>query len=332
MPFTLVQCRDAQEWDEFVGSSPQGSVFCSTAFLSALEAERELWFVAEAGRPVLGAVILRQAGRPLPAPYPFAPYLGVLIGARYAELPSHSRFAAVLRGLDFLLAELEVRSELISFCLHPAFEDLRGFSWFHYHQPERGRFRIELRYTGMLEASALADWEAYLESIRRLRQREYRKACVGGLVVEKSQDVGTLERLHQLTFERQGIAVPEREARLLRRISCAALQHGFGELLVCRNAGGETLAATLFLYDARCGYSLFGATDPQQRDTGAYTFLILENLLRCRERGVARVDFVGVNSPNRGDYKLSFNFKPVPYFVATWQKPLATRIEEAVAR
>ncbi len=332
MGFRLVQCRDAQDWDDFVNSSPQGSVFCSSAFLAALEAEPELWFVTDTGPPVLGAVILRQEGRPLRAPYPFSLYHGVMLGRACAQLPAHSRFAAVMRALDFLLGELEQRDDLISFCLHPAFEDLRSFSWFHYHRPERGHFRIELRYTGVLDAAALGDWDAYLESIRRLRQREYGKACASGLTIERSQDVPALQRLHWLTFERQGIEVPEREQRLLCRITGAALQHGFGELLLCRNAGGEPVSATLFLYDGRCGYSLFGATDPQHRDSGAYTYLILENLRRCQERGVARVDFVGVNSPNRGDYKLSFNFIPVPYFVVSWQKPASGRMEEAVAR
>jgi len=32
------------------------------------------------------------------------------------------------------------------------------------------------------------------------------------------------------------------------------------------------------------------------------------------------VDFVGINSPNRGDFKTSFDAVPARYFLVTWQK------------
>ena len=143
MGFALQRCEDQPSWDAFVCASPQGNVFCTTALLAALEAEPELWFVEEAGRPVLAAVVLTRAGGVLPAPYPFTLYHGVLVGSAYSNMPPHSRHAAVMRALDFLLGEFERRHELISFCLHPAFEDLRSFSWFHYHEPARGCFRID---------------------------------------------------------------------------------------------------------------------------------------------------------------------------------------------
>jgi hypothetical protein len=318
-PYILAPCERAA-WDEFVAASPQGNVFCATLFLDVLGAETEFWLVREGGNALLGALVLRKNGRVVRAPHPFTMYQGVLLSRGLAELPRHSRYQKLLRSMEFLFAELEQRCDSISFCLHHSLEDLRAFSWFHYHEPEKGQFRIDLRYTGLLDTAHLKDWEGFIDSLRRLRQREYRKACSSGLTVRISRDVETLQRLHDLTFARQGLASSEAEQHLLRSITQAALEHGFGELLECVERGGKVTASTLFLYDRSCAYSLFGATDPEDRDTGSYTYLILENLRRCRER-VALVDFVGINSPNRGDYKLSFNFEPRPYFIATWEKP-----------
>jgi hypothetical protein len=317
----VLQAVEPQAWDSFVECSPQGNVFCTGAFLAALEAQPRRFFVLEDGEPVIAALMLENEGEILRAPYSYSPYQGVLLGPKYSGLPLHSRFSALLRALEFLFNEFEQRYGRISFCLHPAFEDLRAFSWFHYHEPGRGLFRVDLRYTAWLDARALDDWDAYLGSLRRLRQREYRKATAASLTIENSTDIATLELLHDLIFQRQEIELGGLDRRLVRSITKAALEAGFGELLACKRPDGKIVAMTLFVYDRRCGYSLFGATDPRERDSGAYTFLVLENLKRCRDRRLERVDFVGVNSPQRGDYKLSFNFRPVPYFVATWGQP-----------
>jgi hypothetical protein len=48
---------------------------------------------------------------------------------------------------------------------------------------------------------------------------------------------------------------------------------------------------------------------------------MFDNLEHARLRGLAEVDFVGVNSPNRGDFKLSFNPDLRPYFDLDWAAP-----------
>lgn len=318
MTLTLKLCDDKQRWDSFVASSPQENVFCTTPFLDALGKDYDLLFVEKNSCPQLGAVVLKGDGQPIPALYP---YQGILFDGSSCSMPYHARAKWTLKLTDFLLAEMEQRYELISFCLHHGVEDLRSFQWFHYHQPQRGQFKIELRYTGLLDLLAVPDFDAYLFTVRKVRRYEYRHAQSAGLTIEESSELDTLDRLHQLTFERQGIKRSPEEERLLLDISEAALSKDFGRLLLCRDKKGTATSTTLFLYDNRCGYYLFGANDPEYRKTGSGTYLILENIRRCKEKGLARVDFVGINSPNRGDFKTSFNAVPVPYFIATWGNP-----------
>src|SRR5262249_31007636 len=160
----------------------------------------------------------------------------------------------------------------------------------------------------------------YLDSIRTLRRREYRRCQANGFTIEPSNDLEMLIRLHRLTFARQGIDSDEQEARLLRSVARAALEQGFGELLTCRTPKGDVASATLFLYDQHCGYYLVGANDPEYRNSGSGSYLMLENIRRCQAKGMAAVDFIGINSPNRGDFKTSFNAMPVPYFTLAWSK------------
>jgi Acetyltransferase (GNAT) domain len=323
MDLNFIECTDKEHWDRFAADSPHGSIFCLTPFLDALSEEYRLLQVVESGEPLAGVALIMHGGQPYPGQYPLTMYQGILLSPRLCNQPSESRVQRTLKVLGFLLAELEQRFDRISLCLHHRFEDLRGFSWFHTGEPERGKFRIELRYSGLLELDPVADFDSYLRSIRHLRLREYRRCQASGFRIQPSDDLQMLDRLHALTFARQGIMREANEEWLLRSISQAALEEGFGELLTCVAPDGAVASATLFLFDWRYAYYLVGANDPQYRYTGAATYLMLESIRRWQARGLAAVDFVGINSPNRGDFKTSFNAVPVRYFDVMWERPRA---------
>ena len=61
-------------------------------------------------------------------------------------------------------------------------------------------------------------------------------------------------------------------------------------------------------------YYLIGANDPNYRKDGTGGFVVLEQIRYCIEQGLSYVDFIGINSQLRGDFKTSFNANPTPYF------------------
>ena len=75
----------------------------------------------------------------------------------------------------------------------------------------------------------------------------------------------------------------------------------------------RTASMAFFVSDSRCSYYLFGANDPSMRETNASSKLLLNNIDLSARKGLHIFDFVGVNSPQRGDFKLSFNAELVPY-------------------
>lgn len=331
MALTLTACTDKERWNRFAMESPHGSVFCRTHFLDALNEEYRLLLVEEKEVPQAGLVLILHDGQPYPGQYPLTLYQGVLLGPELCCRPSHSRTKYVLEVVNFLLAELERSYGRLVLCQHHAFEDLRSFSWFHYDEPERGRFRMELQYSGLLDLAHVANFDQYLDSIRTVRRQEYRRCQAKGFSVHPSADLKALDRLHEMTFARQGIERDWQEVRLLQSISRAALEHGFGELLTCVAPNGAIASATLFLHDQRCSYYFLSANDPEYRNSGSGTYLMLENIRRTQAKGLSAVDFVGINSPNRGDFKTSFNAVPVPYFIATWERPVSEVIQKQLA-
>src|SRR6516162_7800840 len=144
MPLTLTECTDKGRWDQFVTQSAHGSVFCLTPFLDALGEEYRLLLAEENGEILAGVLLVLRAGQPFPGQYPLTMYQGLLLEESLCRLPPHRRPQQTLKVLEFLLAELEKRYARIAVCQHYRFEDLRGFSWFHYHQPDCGQFEIVL--------------------------------------------------------------------------------------------------------------------------------------------------------------------------------------------
>lgn len=307
-------CTEKEKWDSFVETSPQGNIFCKTAFLDALLDKYELLTLLENGEITIGAILLRRENVELRAPYPLTMYQGIMCSRNYSNLPYHKRPKWLLERLSMLFEKMETRCKRISFSLYHTFDDLRAVQWFNYNEPERGIFSISPRYTGILDLSCVNDFENYLTQVRTVRRQEYRKALKDGFTIEASDDTSLLNKLHRMTFERQGIVRRAEEDQLVSNISKAALESNFGELLICRDKHGSPASATLFIYDNRYGYYHFGANAPDYRKSGASTLLLMENIRRCIDKKLVGVDFVGINSPNRGDFKTSFNAKATMYF------------------
>jgi hypothetical protein len=69
--------------------------------------------------------------------------------------------------------------------------DLRPFQWHNYHEPDKGQFKIDLRYTGILDLKKYSNFDEYLVSVRSVRRQEYKKASQT-LKVQFSNDVELL--------------------------------------------------------------------------------------------------------------------------------------------
>ncbi|MGE0441747.1 MAG: GNAT family N-acetyltransferase [Gemmatimonadales bacterium] len=310
---------DRTAYARFLGTSPGRSVFLLPAFLDALDRPWEFWAAAGHSGPSAGAVIFRDAdGRPARAPLPFTMYQGLLLPSDEGR-PGHRTVPEHLDAVAALLEGLSGEARL-SWCLHPSFADVRALSWFHYDTPAAGQFRIDVRYTGLIPLDAATGFDGVLAGVRPVRRQEFRKASAR-FTLEASTDLELFDRLHAATFARQAIERPPREQSLLASIAAAALAHGFGELLVARDGDGTAAGAVLFLFDDRQGYYLVAANDPAYRTTGVSTWLFLSGVRRAAERRLGAVDVVGMNSPARGDFKTSFGAVPVPYYVATWERP-----------
>ena len=315
--FELLKCDSSELWDSFLKASPQQNVFSTTAFLSAMGVSYDAWFLTDSGKPVLGALLIEPLQEGFEAPHGF--YQGIFFAPNSAHL--HSKIKYQLSAVEQLLAKLSARYSSLSFSLHPTVGDLRAIQWFNYHSPDQGRYAIHLHYTGLINLEAVASFQEYLAGIRKVRIQEHSKANRNGFRAQLSNDLTVFRGLYVKTYDRQGIAIKDEKVEQAISITKAAIDGGYGHLFLCRQSSGKPASATVFLFDQVSSYYLFGASDPDCRNTGASTFLLIESMKHFYNLGLRKIDMVGINSPNRGDFKTSFNAVPTPYFHVTWRRP-----------
>ena len=77
---------------------------------------------------------------------------------------------------------------------------------------------------------------------------------------------------------------------------------------------GSIGSAACFAIDHIRAYYLFGASDSNLRDSHTGTAVLWDSFAKLNHYGVNEVDLEGVNSPDRGWFKLSFGGDIVPYY------------------
>lgn len=307
--------EDKKVWDTFVATSPQRSIFVYSKFLDSLLANYDLVTCYDKDRIVAGTVVIHtDSGEPVDTPFPFTQYQGILL-ADHSSLPAHSQITHEFRIVEYLVEQLTQYYRKFCLCQSWRLRDLRPLQWHNYHEPDKGLFKIDLRYTGILDINEYHDFDNYVSSVRTVRRQEFRKSS-RLLKLKMSDDGELLDDLHARTFERQNIKRTHQESVLVKSIFRHAIAGNYGKM-GCATLDEVPISAVLFLYDDRTAYYLFGANDPSHRNTGSGTFLLMHMIEDAFRKGIQEIDFVGVNSPNRGDFKISLNAELKPYFITS---------------
>ena len=304
--------EDKQVWDAFASTSPQRSIFVYCKFLDSLQVNYDLVTCYAKGQIVAGTVLIySDVGEPIDGAFPFTQYQGILLADNTSKV-THSQITHELKIVEYFIKQLTDRYNKCCFCNSWRFRDLRPFQWHNYHERVNGQFRVNLNYTGVLDLSDYKNFEDYLSSVRSVRRQEFKKSSQT-LKLQFSDNAPFLDALHAKTFKRQTLERSDSDSKLLQSICMNAVADGFGKMSVA-TLDDVPVSAVLFLYDDRTAYYLFGANDPDHRKTYAGTFLLMHMIKDAIEMKISEIDFVGVNSPNRSDYKISFNCNLKPYY------------------
>ena len=308
--YSFEECFDLGLWDSFVDDSQQGTIFSKSYFIKSFTNNCRYFFVKKGDEIVGGAnILLSEDHKPL-RNIPFMQYVNSILYKDNSHLLHHKRI-----GEEFKITELIINEILSIYRNHliintPYFKDLRPFQWYNYNTPKMGTFINIVNYTGIINLDI--PFKDLLSNYRSDRRTDLKKYS-NNYIIQESSDFSLLNELHKQTFKRQGIARSKNEEHLLKIITKNALKNNYGRLSICYYENVPA-SASFLLIDKKRSYHLFGANNPEYRQQRLYSKIITENIVFTKKLGLKEFDFVGINSPQRGNFKISFNADILPYF------------------
>lgn len=313
--YTLTPCEDARLWDAFCNASAEGTPFMQTWFTDAISKNVARYFCNHDSTP-LAAVLVHLDEQQNPARALFSAH-HTLCYAKHLGLDGNvgnvSKRFTIMEAVISALTRIHRADLYLS--LHPKVLDVRPLLWHNHDRTGDRVFDVAARYTAIRDLTGVGDVRDLLKSIRKSRHEDYKKSLKQKIAVSPGATEAEIVHLYKLTFERQGIEVQADTLVALQNIvRNLAPERGF--VIAARAERGAAVAITLVLLGSEAAYSLVIASDPAYRNVGANTACIVAALLHAKGIGKRWFDFVGANSPRRGDYKLSFRAELRCYFEA----------------
>lgn len=308
-----------EEWDAFVGSSPQGSIFCRPWWLRAVCSD-QFWIlvVREHGEIVAGLPLPHHRRRGLR--YIGMPQLTQTLGPLLPPPRSpkyHSRLSREMELLDCLISGIPTCAQFDVRC-HYAFTNWLPFYWAGYNQTTR--------YTYVIDE--LEDLDKVFRAMSSSYRNKIRKARDAGISVSITTDVDILLDLTRMTFSRQGLQLPYPE-RLVRQLDAACAEAGSRRIFVTRDPPGRIHSALYVIYDEGSLYNLIQGSDPELRHSGA-NILAMWHSIQFAQEVTQTYDFEGSMLKSVERVFRDFGGRQRPYFHLSRTNSLPLRIARDV--
>jgi hypothetical protein len=316
--YVLAPVRDLETWDAFIARSPQRSIFTHSRYLGASGRKFELSFIYQGQQIKAGVCMVLSDDERSCELDDLVIYNGILFDETNARKPSKVRMEQ-FELTEFIIKTLDKQYDRIEMALNPAFEDLRPFLWYNYHSPNlKEKYAIHLRYTSYLDISELflcnedASTLIY-KNLDNNRQSDLRKAQ-GNLAFEQTRDTGCFVKYYKNHFLALGKPVNPEKLTRMKNLIDSLIKDGLAMMFCVVNNQGHPTYFTVFSIFMNKGCYLFAAGDHAALSRYDGTFCLWESLKALSRFGVYEVDLEGVNSPQRGAFKMGFGGDLRPYF------------------
>ena len=307
------QLEDKEQWDQFVETSPQGSLFHKWDFLKTVERHSKYEFLpycvysGEELRCIFPLFIGRNRGLTVmnsPPPNTQISYLGPAfdpsVEARKAT-PKEKIFeevtGEVCREID------KIAPNLVSFTTVPNLLDLRFFIWKNYRE------HLRMTYAVDLERPLNEIWASFSKGCRQ----QIRRLSPYSPEIQQTNDVSTLLDIWRPRFSELGIEVPLLSDSYLKELVAA-----FPQDITVYTLSIDGMVATAIACCAmqKERYGLWIGMVNVRKDLQVIEHLNWEVVKRAKSEGFKKLD-LGVSDAGPARYKSKFNPVLEPFLTLT---------------
>lgn len=308
----LIKINDDLEWDSKVQQSSQYSIYLTSNFLRWSGLLEYRYFLYEKGAPILGCILPPKIIDGMNS-LSYCMYQGIF----FIENPksNYSDDLGRTHKLSQLTSQLVILMPNAVLALHHSIIDIRGIEWYLFEKGISSSLQYRVRYTGIVRLHDFSDFEDYKRSIRKDRLRDLASiGKINDVILSTQPDVQIFLKMYKDMFIQRGIRITQCEFERVSTIIENGLSSGVGNLLILQENDGTPISGIFILSDKTTDYYQFGASNPERLKLSGSSYLILHAIELAFMNGRKYFDMVGMNSPNRGEFKASFNARVKPYF------------------
>ena len=316
--YEISPVKDFKQWDLMVAASKQGNVFLTSWYVSLAAQYWQAFYVTKGEKIKAGILVILDEAQINIIQDELIIHSGLIFNdepnQKYSKATAE-RYEITVSTIDWLAKKFKQ----ITIALSPGIDDMRPFLWYNYDDERINRhFLLNLRYTSFLSIEGCEESNLQTNTVFRhldtQRQQDIRKAIKFGVRTFEAEDVDTIVDLYaKMMSSNSSKQSPDKLIRLTNLIRGAVLQ-GFGAIFFTQNTLGQVLYVTFFVWDEKRAYYILGAPGDLIRERYRGSIALWQSFALLRSKNIVSVDFEGVNSPSRGNFKLSFGGHLVPYF------------------
>jgi hypothetical protein len=309
----LIISLDSSIWDEFCWSSDEASPFM-LSWYSDLVSHKYIKYFYVNDSKALAAILIYLDEKGIPKkPAGFPTIYHSICYSKDLSLKNGLKMQTIRLKImnDVINNLLKIYKDKIFFSFNTKINDLRSLLWLNYSYPKK-MCNISLRYTAIKYLEEFNNLDSLLSNIRLLRRREYKKSLNAKFTITDYVSLNEFLDLHRKTLVRKNIIISvEAENNLKNFYKSLTKNNSF--FTVVRDKNNTAVSLVTCLIDNLTAHSLFIFNDGH---SFAGTRCMIEAIMNAKKIGKKFFDFIGANSPNRGDFKISFRAKLVPYYEA----------------
>jgi len=150
--YRLERVEANEQWDEFVRTSENGTIFLYSDYLKSLQTSYGLYF-CYCNKELRGALAVMEDHTGENAIlHDFVIYNGILIGSPMSGQNRAQRISEQFRLAEFIATELTSMYHSVKISLHPSWIDIRPFLWVNYGT-DKPMYKVDVRYTSYVDIS-----------------------------------------------------------------------------------------------------------------------------------------------------------------------------------
>jgi len=313
--YEIIKLDNFDKWNEFELGSPQSSIFSSLESIEFYKDQLDIYRISK-GAVTKSIVYLYSPNKRDITPETLI-YSGILFSPQ--KLQKEARYIAEKHTITKCIIEkILMKYDKINLNLHYNIEDIRPFAWHNYHKTSNEKFQIEVRYTALININN-ENLDSCFSKIDDIKQRDIKKCLKDkDISFDYKENLNDLKIFYYQTMKKNNgefnKEIFEKNLNFLEILN--SKKKGFQTNITYK---GKTIYSSFFSIHNNVACYLYGAGDINFKNRYAGTYCLWKSLEFCLERKLNSIDLEGVNSPQRGSFKLSFGSKLKPYFNISYQ-------------